>query len=133
MATSSILGGERAATRPSGRDTDVLGPSDTSDSGSDVQGERGFDALDAGEIGGDRADLASDSDASGTGERGAAVHDTDIVEGADIAPDRIAAIDPDAEADEDGLGAVDTDALTDDADPDGSRASDGEERDGEDA
>jgi hypothetical protein len=89
MATSSILGGERASTTPSGRDTDALGPSDSSDSGSDVQGERGFDALDEGQIGGDRADLGTDSDALGTGERGAAVHDTEIVEGADIAPDRI--------------------------------------------
>jgi hypothetical protein len=89
MPTSSILGGERAPAIPSGRDTDALGPSDSSDSGSDVQGERGFDALDEGQIGGDRADLGSDSDASGTGERGSAVHDTEIVEGADIAPDRI--------------------------------------------
>jgi len=89
MATSSILGGERAATRPSGRDTDLLGPSDSSDTGSDVQNERGFDALDPGEIGGDRADLQADSDAGGTGERASAVHDTDIVEGADVAPDRI--------------------------------------------
>ena len=89
MATSSILGGERAPTTPSGRDTDALGPSDSSDSGSDVQGERGFDALDEGQIGGDRADLGSDSDAPGTGERGAAVRDAEILEGADIAPDRI--------------------------------------------
>jgi len=89
MATSSILGGERAPTTPSGRDTDALGPSDSSDSGSDVQGERGFDALDEGQIGGDRADLDSDSDAPGTGERGAAVRDAEILEGADIAPDRI--------------------------------------------
>lgn len=93
MATSSILGGERAPLTPAGRGTDALGPSDSSDSGSDVQGERGFDALDDGQIGGDRADLRSDSDASGTGERGSAVHDSDIVEGADIAPDRVGAID----------------------------------------
>ena len=89
MATSSILGGERAPLTSSGRDTDALGPSDSSDSGSDVQGERGFDALDDGQFGGDRADLRSDSDASGTGERGSAVHDSEVVEGADIAPDRI--------------------------------------------
>ena len=89
MATSSILGGERPPSTPSGTDTEALGPSDSSDSGSDVQGERGFDALDEGQIGGDRADLGTDSDALGTGERGSAVHDTDIVEGADIAPDRI--------------------------------------------
>jgi len=93
MATSNILGGERAPLTPAGRDIDALGPSDSSDSGSDVQGERGFDALDDGQVGGDRADIGSDSDASGTGERGSAVHDSDIVEGADIAPDRIGAID----------------------------------------
>ncbi len=93
MATSSILGGDRAPLNPSGRDTDALGPSDSSDSGSDVQGERGFDALDDGQIGGDRADLRSDSDASGTGERGSAVNDSEIVEGADIAPDRIGVVD----------------------------------------
>ncbi len=93
MATSSITGAERAPLQPSGRGTDRLGPSDSSDSGSDVQNERGFDALDDGEIGGERADLASDTDATGTGEHAAAVHDTDIVEGADIAPDRIDSID----------------------------------------
>ncbi len=35
----------------------------------------------------------SDSDASGTGERGSAVNDSEIVEGADIAPDRIGVVD----------------------------------------
>jgi hypothetical protein len=121
MATSSILGGERASTTSSGRDTDALGPSDSSDSGSDVQGERGFDALDAGQIGGDRADLGSDSDASGTGERGSAVHDSDIVEGADIAPDRIGnAREPSRELTDEGLDdpeLIDVDALAVDDDP----------------
>ncbi|MEP7057022.1 MAG: hypothetical protein ABI809_04530 [Caldimonas sp.] len=117
MARSSILGGERAPVHPAGHDTDALGPSDSSDSGSDVQGERGFDALDTGEIGGDRADLSSDTDASGTGERGAAVHDADIVEGADIAPDRIgvfnAADDADALNDPE---AIDIESLVADSD-----------------
>src|SRR5690349_957588 len=103
MSTSSILGGDRAASRPAGRDADALGPSDTSDSGSDVQGAGGFEALDAGEIGGERVDLHADSDAGGTGERGAAVHDTDIVEGADIVPDRVESV----------AGAEDVDALSD--------------------
>ena len=113
MATSSILGGDRAAARPSGRDTDLLGPSDSSDTGSDVQNERGFDALDPGEIGGDRADLQADSDAGGTGERAAAIHDTDIVEGADVAPDRIESV-----ADEGSRPLTDAelDALADDED-----------------
>jgi hypothetical protein len=119
MATSSILGGERAPTTPSGRDTDALGPSDSSDSGSDVQGERGFDALDEGQIGGDRADLGADSDALGTGERGSAVHDTEIVEGADIAPDRIEVVGgsddgsmPDLDADLESLATDDSEADT---------------------
>jgi hypothetical protein len=102
MAQSSILGGQPAPVNPAGRDTDALGPSDSSDSGSDVRGERGFDALDPGQVGGDRADLGSDSDALGTGERGSAVHDTDIVEGADIAPDRIGVF-PGAEGGDDRL------------------------------
>ena len=89
MAQSPILGGDRAPMRPAGRDTDRLGPSDRSDSGSDVQNEHGFDALDPGEIGGESDRLDADSDAGGTGERAAAVHDSDRVEGADIAPDRI--------------------------------------------
>ena len=38
MARSSITGGERAPQQAKGRDTDTLGPSDTSDSGSDIQG-----------------------------------------------------------------------------------------------
>lgn len=123
MATSSITGGERAPVQSSGRGTDALGPSDSSDSGSDVQGERGFDAIDEGEIGGDRADLASDTDAAGTGERGAAVHDTDIVEGADIAPDRIdtrGVLDADAPTPDDTDAAeVDALAVDEDSDEDG--------------
>ena len=111
MATSSILGGDRPPSQSSGRDTDALGPSDTSDSGSDIQGERGFDALAEGEVGANRVDQDSDTDAEGTGERGPAVQDRDSVEGADIAPDHIevadAAIDDDA--------AVDADARSADA------------------
>lgn len=122
MATSSITGAERAPLQSSGRGTDRLGPSDSSDSGSDVQNERGFDALDEGEIGAERADLASDTDASGTGEHGAAVHDTDIVEGADIAPDRIETIggaEGDRISDADARQAID--ALAADVEDDGER------------
>jgi hypothetical protein len=103
MATSSILGGDRPPSQSSGRDTDALGPSDTSDSGSDIQGERGFDALGEGEVGAIRIDQDSDTDAEGTGERGAAVPDRAIVEGADIAPDHIEG--PDADADSPALDA----------------------------
>ncbi len=74
---SSLMGGERAAVYPTGRSNAILGPSDSSDSGSDIQGERDMSA----------EELASDSDAAGTGERATA--DADVREGADIAPDRI--------------------------------------------
>jgi hypothetical protein len=60
---------------PEGDDRPSPGPSDSSDSGSDVLGA---------DLGGDE-----NSDRSGTGERGAASADADIREGGDIAPDRI--------------------------------------------
>jgi hypothetical protein len=99
---SSILGGERVARRASGKDVDTLGPSDSSDSGSDVQGERAMptgadlpDELGALPVRGD-----NDSDSAGTGERASATG-ADAPDGADIAPDRIrragpGADDPDA-------------------------------------
>ena len=89
MAQSSILGGSAAPSRPRGTGTDLLGPSDSSDSGSDVQGERAL-ATDA-DDGGSGAvpnELDSDTDARGTGERGAATG-ADPREGSDILPDRV--------------------------------------------
>ncbi|MBI2772472.1 MAG: hypothetical protein HYX47_22825 [Burkholderiales bacterium] len=76
MAKSSLMGGERAAVQPSGKGADLLGPSDSSDSGSDAMGELGPDQLN------------SDSDRSGTGER-ASADPRDSGEGADILPDRV--------------------------------------------
>ena len=73
MAYSSILGAETAATQPSGRDSELLGPSDSSDSGSDAVGT---------------AEIHADSDAAGTGERGS-VTPGEGREGGDILPDRI--------------------------------------------
>lgn len=73
MAYSSILGAETAPTQPSGRDAELLGPSDSSDSGSDAMGT---------------AEVHADSDASGTGERGS-VTPGEGREGGDILPDRI--------------------------------------------
>lgn len=110
MATSSLFGADDAPAQPSGRSSDLLGPSDTSDSGSDVLGT---DAVHA------------DSDAAGSGERGS-VGGTDALEGADIAPDRVVGAqqalagtytDPIA-ADQDLSPPVDDDddALPDDAD-----------------
>lgn len=73
MAYSSIHGADVAPTQPSGRESDLLGPSDNSDSGSDAAGT---------------AEAYGDSDSRGTGERGA-VAGTDAREGGDILPDRI--------------------------------------------
>jgi hypothetical protein len=96
MAHSSILGGDAAVQRPIGNDVDALGPSDTSDSGSDVQGERPMatGADNPAEWGAVTAAPGSDTDASGTGERATAPGDG-VRDNADILPDRI--IDPSSE------------------------------------
>ncbi|MCM2252456.1 MAG: hypothetical protein NDJ19_08875 [Ramlibacter sp.] len=73
MAHSSILGADIAPGFPSGRDSDALGPSDSSDSGSDAAGTD---------------EIHEDSDAAGTGARGSVAGD-DAREGADILPDRV--------------------------------------------
>jgi hypothetical protein len=73
MAHSSILGADIAPGLPSGRGSDVLGPSDSSDSGSDAAGTD---------------EIHEDSDAAGTGARGA-VTGADAREGGDILPDRV--------------------------------------------
>lgn len=91
MSQSSITGGERAPKQAEGRSADVLGPSDTSDSGSDIQGAtRLKTSAEEGELGG-ATPIArgSDSDSMGTGERAEAVPEG-VRDGADIAPDRIA-------------------------------------------
>lgn len=77
-----------------GRTTGALGPSDSSDSGSDIAGAKRHDfdrdteldehALETGE-----AELASDTDRAGTGERSSADGDSTLEEDADIEPDRI--------------------------------------------
>ena len=89
-----------------GHGTDALGPSNSSDSGSDLQGP-GFYESDADVIGLDRGtnddmahtggagrdvgdtNLDSDTDADGTGERAAAGRDIDGEVGSDIAPDHL--------------------------------------------
>lgn len=76
MKTSSILGGQHLSGHVRGKDTNALGPSDNSDSGSDAQGAYGDD------------ELASDSDAVGTGERASAGADM-VLSDADILPDHI--------------------------------------------
>ncbi|WP_019139904.1 hypothetical protein [Noviherbaspirillum massiliense] len=111
---------ERDRKLGSGHGTSALGPSDTSDSGSDVQGGPGFlpdemgIGLDRGTTSdpdGKRADrtagpdvgdaaLDSDSDSSGTGERASAGRDTTVEMGGDIDVDQIEAIDPDMDEDD---------------------------------
>ncbi len=110
MSTSSILGGESAPERAPGRDVDTLGPSDSSDSGSDVQGERpmatGADEPD--QLGAVPVDGDSDSDAAGTGERGSAVSEQ-TPDGADILPDHL------VRGAANGIGGGGPDAQSDDA------------------
>jgi hypothetical protein len=91
MSHSSILGGERAPQQARGRDAETLGPSDTSDSGSDIQGATRLKTdAEEGELGGATpVSNDSDSDSMGTGERGEAVPEG-ARDGADISPDRIA-------------------------------------------
>jgi hypothetical protein len=104
MARSSIYGADRAPTQAQGRDVEALGPSDTSDSGSDVQGELDLAAptdLDNAVFGVVQPGLESGSDAAGTGERGAALPDEEAREAADIMPDDIRSLADEAEDAED--------------------------------
>jgi hypothetical protein len=98
MTNSNFLGGERAATYAPGKDVEALGPSDSSDSGSDVQGERSLqgDGEHADRLGSLIVDVGSDSDASGTGERASATG-RDSPDGSDIAPDQV--IGPEGQSD----------------------------------
>jgi len=122
MTGTSTLDPDNFPERPDrslgkGHGIDALGPSDISDSGSDVVGGPGFsDALDpeqmldfdrgtAGPDVGD-ANFSGDSDIGGTGERAAAGRDTVAKDGADIDTDQIVSI-PDTPLTEE-----DTDFLT---------------------
>lgn len=90
MAYSSILGADVAPSTPSGRDSDLLGPSDNSDSGSDAIGT---------------VEALEDSDSAGTGARGA-VAGADGREGGDILPDRVVNL-----ADGEGFPEADPDTM----------------------
>lgn len=110
MAQSSVAGGRRMPQHDEGSRTGLLGPSDTSDSGSDVQGgpglvdtqAEGFDEgttsdVDRGAgIGADYGDpeLDADSDARGTGERAVADREAGFRDAGDISPDRVEDLDP---------------------------------------
>ncbi len=120
MAYSSILGADKAPVQPSGRSSDLLGPSDNSDSGSDALGT---------------SESHGDSDSFGTGERGA-VSGIDAKEGGDILPDRVVRVgglegDGEAEGDTAGEALTDLDADLDpgfapDSGPGASEAGDDE-------
>ena len=91
MAYSSILGADRAPTEPSGREAELLGPSDNSDSGSDTIGTREA-----------REDTI---DSVQTGDRGT-VAGADLREGADILPDKVVNL-----ADDEGFPDADSDGM----------------------
>lgn len=129
MAGNSTLDPDNFPDRPDrvlgrGHGTGALGPSDSSDSGSDIAGGPGLaidlendEALDLGggttsdiDTGGASgtagpdvgdANLDSDSDAGGTGERATAGRDTLMRDGADIDVDHIETIPAETLSDED--------------------------------
>ena len=94
MATSSFLGGQHLPEHVRGKDTNALGPSDNSDSGSDAQGAYGDE------------EMSSDSDAAGTGERASVGPGLDSFD-ADILPDHIEG-EEDESASEDATGDLET-------------------------
>lgn len=94
MASSTLdLPVEGRQVRGKGHGTDALGPSDTSDTGSDLPGAGGGAAhrggiTPTGRSVGD-ADLDSDTDATGTGERATAGRDSDVADDGDVGFDRV--------------------------------------------
>jgi|UniRef100_UPI00403A489A hypothetical protein len=106
MATSSILGGEHTPVKPKGTDAESLGPSDSSDSGSDASGDN----------------------------RGAAEGGLETPTNADILPDRVGVL-PDAASEVEGsvddpeaLSAQDlADEVAADSEGEGDDAGEGED------
>jgi hypothetical protein len=80
---------DRLARTTFNRDGRSIGPSDSSDSGSDLAGENASDddMLDL------NGDAVEDSDAEGTGERLTAGQDPDVRIGSDIGVDRVVGAD----------------------------------------
>ena len=112
MATSTLDPDnipERDRTLGRGHGVDALGPSDTSDTGSDVQ--PGVHAVDDQDLGLDRGtsedadtrtlDVEGDSDAVGTGERSTAGRAGDVEDAQDINVDRIDYVNPGDDPDRD--------------------------------
>ena len=119
MTGASTLDPDNFPERPDrslgkGHGTDALGPSDLSDTGSDVMGgpglasnvdpdqlvqlDRGTNEEEESSAGGTAgpdvgdANFSSDSDSAGTGERASAGRDTVVEDGADIDTDRVESI-----------------------------------------
>ena len=104
MARSSVYESDSGTAGGSGHDIASLGPSDTSDSGSDMAGADGIDSDDStlpvdivlsrdGWHAGSTSQLRSDSDSSGTGEVGGAGGNGGVSAASDIRPDHIVAAD----------------------------------------
>ena len=121
MSTLNPDDEQRPEVRQTGHDNASLGPSDSSDSGSDVAGAKrhAFDvddeldnhALETGE-----AELASDTDRFGTGERASADGDSTLEDNEDIEVDRV--ISAAGEEDADGMADELADTPGEDADED---------------
>lgn len=102
MGHSPLLGTTSAPLEPDGRDTALLGPGDSSDTGADMMGLEAGDPNDPAApvdatlrddlphpgLPADRLDAAA-TDAAGTGERRSAGADHGARDGADIGVDRI--------------------------------------------
>jgi hypothetical protein len=117
MAYSSILGADTAPEQPSGRDAELLGPSDNSDSGSDTIGTH---------------EAHADSDSVGTGERGSVTPD-DGREGGDILPDRVMHANADGTEEDEGERALASGEGFPAADPDAKEFTDLDSGDEEDS
>ncbi|RZL39975.1 MAG: hypothetical protein EOP35_02265 [Rubrivivax sp.] len=112
MGHSSLVGTEKAPLRPQGRDEDALGPSDISDSGSDMVGAGSLPGADPGEP----VDVTLNRDQAVAPIEGKS-EDSDETEAADIGVDRISATPDGAPLDDEGdLEAIDRD-LVDEDDP----------------
>ncbi|MGI4814948.1 MAG: chemotaxis protein [Janthinobacterium lividum] len=113
------------AITPPGHDNNSLGPSDSSDSGSDIQGaaRRPMDVddeLDAHALEQGAAGRASDTDSAGTGERASSDGDSNFEADADIQPDTRADLAQSAEEEVSDPAPLDDDAslIVDDTDLD---------------
>jgi len=138
MAHSNLLGSDEIPVVPPGHDTGALGPSDSSDSGSDLAGVATHDEGDPGLP----VDVATrdesthpatvsesvrpgaDSDAGGTGERRSVSGDAGIHEASDIGPDEVVPrpdtdvpVDDNSPVFDDFPNTDDADELPEDTDP----------------